>query len=76
MKLGKAVFYMDNPELEHFPIDIEIPMLAYQIDRETREKTLSVVIQAEKVGKQELVGVRYFDGGNGVCALFEIEFIK
>lgn len=76
VKLGKAVFYIDDQELEHFPIDIEIPKLAYQINQETGEKILSVVIQAEKIGEEEIVGLRYFDGGNGVCALFELEFVN
>lgn len=53
VKVGKAVFYIDKQELEHFPIDIEIPSLAYQIKEETGEKTLSILIQAEKVAKMK-----------------------
>ncbi len=74
--LGKAIFQIDGNGQEHIPVDIEIPSLAYHIDQETNEKTKVVVIQAEQVGTKTVVGIRYINGGDGVCLLFELEFIS
>jgi hypothetical protein len=78
VKLGRAVFYINNEKskTDHGPIDIQIPSLAHHIDQETGERTLVVVIQAEKANEQEVVGLRYFEGGNGACLLFELEFVQ
>jgi hypothetical protein len=74
VKLGRAVFYIES--VDHTPIDIQIPSLAYQVDKETGEKKLVIVIQAETTGEEEVVGIRYFEGGNGVCMLHELEFTQ
>ncbi len=74
--LGKAVFRLDGKGETHTPLEIEIPSLAYHVDQETEEKTKVVVIQGEQVGEQRIVGVRYLNGGNGACLLFELEFIS
>jgi hypothetical protein len=77
VKSGNAVFYIEKEEhVDQQPLDIQIPSLAYQLDEETGEKKLVVIIQAEKAGDQELVGIRYFEGGNGVCMSHELEFIE
>jgi hypothetical protein len=76
VKLGRAVFYIDEgDEIVHQPLNIQIPSLANHTDKETGEKNLVVVIQAERTDEQEVVGLRYFEGGNGVCLLFELEFV-
>jgi hypothetical protein len=77
VKSGRAVFYVKNDEVNeyHQPIDIEIPSLAYHVD-ETGERKMVVMIQTETTGEQELAGIRFFEGGNGVCMLDELEFIK
>ena len=77
VKLGRAVFYLENEGTgtEHQALDIQIPSLAHQIDQETKEKKLVIVIQAEKADEQEVIGLRYFEGGNAVCLLFELEFV-
>ena len=72
---GKAVFYIGNCDGEHNALNIPIPSTAYHIDNETSEKKLVIVIQAEKANDQEVIGIRYFDGGNGICLLGELEFI-
>jgi hypothetical protein len=65
---GIAVFYVgDAQSNEHIPLDINIPSLAYQKDEGNNEEVLVVVIQGEKIGDDELVGVRYLNGGNGMC---------
>ncbi len=71
---GCAVFCIDNSEI-HTHLEIQLPSLANQIDEGTGEKKLVIVIQGEKAGDQEIVGLRYFEGGNAVCMLHEIEFI-
>lgn len=76
VKEGRAVFHIDSQGGTLKPLDIVIPSLAYQIDQETGEKVLVVLIQGELVDDQQVVGVRYIDGGNGVCTLPEIEFIE
>ena len=73
--LGKAVFRLDSKGEMHTPLEIEIPSLAYYVDQETKEKTKVVVIQGEQVGEQKIVGIRYLNGGDGACLLFELEFI-
>ena len=60
---GKAVFFIEGSENSHRAIDLDIPSKAYQIDSETGEKTLVVIIQAEHVNGDDLMGVRYVDGG-------------
>ena len=69
---GRAVFYIPNPS-DSIPIDIPIPSLGYQIDNETGNWLRVVIIQAENIDGEQLVGVRYIEGGNGVCSLSEIE---
>lgn len=34
-----------------------------------------VVIQGEQTADKEVIGYRMFDGGNGVCLLWELEFL-
>jgi len=76
IQFGKAVFVVDSQGQEHNPMNVPIPSLAYHIDQDTSEKTLVVIIQAEVVGNQQLVGMRYMNGGNGVCLLYELEIIE
>lgn len=71
---GRAVFYINEGQ-EHQVLDVQIPALAYQIDEESNSKVLVIVIQAEKVDDTELAGVRYLEGGNGICTWSELEFV-
>jgi hypothetical protein len=70
---GRAVFFIENCDEEHKPLNINLPSIAFQIDEESNSKELVVIVQAEKVGEDEFVGVRYIEGGNGVCRLSEVE---
>ena len=74
VKDGRAVFYIDTEGKDHQTLDIKIPSVAYQIDNDTKERTLVIVIQGEKADEEEIVGVRYLEGGNGVCMLSELDF--
>lgn len=72
---GAATFVIDGQGQEHKPLNIQIPALAFHIDGDTKEKTPVVVIQAEEVGEQKIVGIKYLDGSDGVCTLSELRFV-
>ncbi len=73
---GAATFIVDSQGQEHKPLDIQIPALAFKIDINTNKKTPVIVIQGEQVGEQQVVGIKYLDGSDGVCALSELEFVE
>ncbi|RRO25529.1 hypothetical protein [Flavobacteriaceae bacterium 14752] len=75
VKNGSATFLVDDKSEEHKALNIKIPSLAYHFDQETNEKKPVVVIQGEKVGDQKVIGIKYLDGTDGVCLLFELEFV-
>ena len=54
---------------------MEIPSIVYQIDSDTGNIVFAIVIQAELVNEDELIGLRYFDRGNGISHLCELEII-
>ena len=72
---GNATFRIDDKGQEHKALNIKIPSLAYHIDQETNEKTPVVVVQGEQIGDQKIIGIKYLDGTDGVCFLFELEFV-
>ena len=66
---GAAVFYVDG---QSEPADYVIPSRAYQ-SLDSGAKVPVVVVQAELTNESKLIlGVRYLDGGNGVCTHEEI----
>ena len=73
---GAATFVIDGQGEEHKPLNIQIPALAFQIDLDTKEKTPVVLIQGEQVGDQQIVGIKYLDGSDGVCTLSELELVE
>ncbi|WP_147431756.1 hypothetical protein [Tenacibaculum discolor] len=75
VKNGNATFRIEGKRQEHEALDVKIPSLAYHIDQKTNMKTPVVVIQGEQIGDQKVVGIRYLDGTDGVCLLFELEFV-
>jgi hypothetical protein len=70
---GIAVFYGESEKREALPLTL--PQPAFHVDAETGLRTPVVVIQAESSRNQYIVGVRYLDGGNGVCLLDELMFV-
>jgi hypothetical protein len=54
---------------------LHVPTLAFWRDEADGQRRLVVVIQAEQIGNDCLVGFRFFEGGNGVCTFEEIELI-
>ena len=75
VKNGNATFLVDDKSEEHKALNIKIPTLAYHFDQDTDEKTPVVVIQGEQVGDQKVIGIKYLDGTDSVCLLFELEFV-
>ena len=70
---GIAVFYGGSEK--HAALPVALPQPAFHVDVETGNKTPVVVIQAEQSHDQCIMGVRYLDGGNGVCLLDELMFV-
>jgi hypothetical protein len=71
---GIAVFYMGTESQEALPLSL--PQPAFYVDPDDGEMTPVVVIQAESSGNQHIVGVRYLDGGHGVCLLDDLNFVE
>jgi hypothetical protein len=65
---GKAVFYVRGASE---PYQMEIPCLGSQFKPDGSVIEV-VVIQAEVGPNGPLLGIRYFEGGNGVCTLGEL----
>jgi hypothetical protein len=75
VKAGRAVFFLDNlDEVPARPSSTPLPTLALWPDPEVGVRRPVVVIQIE-LGQKELVGIRFLEGGNGVCLLQELEMI-
>ncbi|NOX28305.1 MAG: hypothetical protein GXP21_09020 [Gammaproteobacteria bacterium] len=55
------------------PYDIELPLCAIQIDKESNKRTPCIAIQIEEADNGVFVGVRYLNGGNGVGTTNEFE---
>ncbi len=73
---GRAVFFLNSGSRQQpFPRNLPIPCCGIQIDPQSRSETPVVVIQAESIGEECTVGVRYLDGGNGVCTLEEVQLL-
>jgi hypothetical protein len=56
-------------------LPLSLPQPAFYVDPETGRMIPVVVIQAESSGDQHIVGVRFLDGGHGVCLLDEVLFV-
>ena len=70
---GIAVFYIPVGSVA---CDAVLPTCVIHIDEETNERTPAVAIQAEQAGELVYLGIRYLDGGNGVCELDEVELLE
>ncbi|MEO3429256.1 hypothetical protein AAFN88_10395 [Pelagibius sp. CAU 1746] len=69
---GRAVFVVPSGSK---PVNIGLPFWALQIS-DRNEKTPVIAIQAEEVDGEVIVGIRYLDGGNGVCTLSELRTLE
>ena len=73
VKAGIAVFYLPNGGIA---CDADLPICAIHVDVETGERTPVVIIQAEQSGNLVSLGLRYIDGGNGICTFEEVELLQ
>lgn len=76
VKAGRAVFFLDN--LDAIPARASskrLPALALWPDPDLGAHRAVIVIQIE-IGQRELAGIRFLEGGNGVCLLEELEMIE
>jgi hypothetical protein len=67
---GFAAFYIEGPSSSH---PIQLPCCAIQ-KSEDGSRLKVIAIQAEAC-PEIFVGVRYLDGGNGVCTLAELDLL-
>ena len=56
--------------------DIDLPVCVIQIDEESRDRIPAIAIQAERADNGVFLGVRYLEGGNGVCTIEDVEFLE
>src|SRR5258707_4276653 len=71
---GRAVFVLGNlNELPARPSPLGLPALAMWPDPDGAHRSV-IVIQIE-LGQKEFAGIRFPEGGNGVCLLEELEMI-
>jgi hypothetical protein len=56
------------------PSSVHLPALALWPDPDLGAQRPVVVIQLE-LGEQDFAGIRFLEGGNGVCLLEELEMI-
>ena len=71
VKNESAVFHIPTGSE---PYDTELPLFAVQLDEETNERIPCIVIQLENTAEGTIVGVRYFNGGNGIGKVDDFEF--
>ena len=72
---GRAVFFLGNARKGPAqPATLRLPALALWPDSDGGSHRQVIVIQVE-IGRQEIAGIRFLEGGNGVCLLRELEFI-
>ncbi len=69
---GIAVFVVPSGSM---PCESNLPICAIHKNSETSQRVPVVVIQAEQIGNNVTLGVRYLDGGNGICTLEEVELL-
>lgn len=74
---GRAVFFLTALDgVEAAPHGMDLPALAVHVEEGTGVRTPVVVIQAERARERCIVGVRFFNGGNRICLLGELELIE
>jgi hypothetical protein len=76
IKAGRAVFYLGNAEeAPATPGQLQLPALALWRDADLGDAVLAVVVIQVELGAEEFAGIRFLEGGNGVCLLRELEIV-
>lgn len=71
---GRAVFRLDAARGKAAPATLALPRCGLQRLEDGVMRPV-VVIQAEVLNNETILGVRYLPGGGGVCALEEVELL-
>ncbi len=75
VKAGRAVFFLGNlDEVPARPSTLRLPALAWLRARALGTPRPVIIIQVE-LGQKQFAGIRFLEGGNGVCVLDELELI-
>ncbi len=72
---GESVFYINSDQSKVNIIDIELPQCAIWTN-ENNEQIPVVIVQAEQVENQQLVGMYSLEGSKIVAQLTEVEFVS
>ena len=77
VEAGRAVFLLQSEDVSKgTPLEIAIPQYAYHVDAEKNERTPVVIIQAEELQNNRIVGALSIESGEFIAALFsEFEFL-
>ena len=71
---GRAVFVSEGIAQVH---EVSLPAPAIVTEEEIGEPTPVIVIQAEELDDEVVaIGYRFLDGGNGICTLAEVAFLR
>ena len=73
IKNGIAVFAIPSGSK---PYDVKLPLCAVQINQDTKQRVPCIAIQIEEADNGVFIGVRYFEGGNGVGTPEDIELYE
>ena len=74
VEAGRAVFHLDVDPRRCAPAELSLPACAIQTLDDGRRRPV-IVIQAEVLRDETILGVRYLEGGSGVCYAAEVEFL-
>ena len=77
VKDGRAVFYTqlsESGQSASSKHEMDLPKCAIHHE-ENGQQVPIVIIQAEIVNENVTLGIRYPDGGNGVCLMSEVELL-
>ena len=69
---GIAVFSIPSGSEAY---NIDLPVCVILIDEESGGRTPAITIEAECADDGVFLGVRYIEGGNGVCTIKGVEFL-
>ena len=75
VRAGTAVFFLEDPErIGATPLELEVPCCAVWRNDDGVNVPV-VVVQAEEAEGKTYIGFRFLEGGNGLCALEELELL-
>ena len=71
IEAGRAVFLLQSEDVSKgMPLEIAIPQYAFHINAETNQRTPVVIIQAEELQNNRIVGALSIESGEFIAALF------